>query len=457
MKINLQDIFNIPTAVIYYPDKYVPVSSVSIDTRTIKKNSIFVAIKGQKFDGHNYVHQAIKKGAKAIVVSSRKLNYFEDVKVPIISVRNTTAAYAELAKIWRKKLSAKVISITGSNGKTTTKEIIAHLLSQKFKVHKTYSNNNNQIGVPLTILSAPADTDFIVLEHGTNHFGEIEFTSKCALPDFALITNIGNSHIKYLESKEKILLEKSELFNHLNNNGIAFVNNDDHLIRKIKKNYKNVITYGFNGKPEVKGKIIGGEKTAAEKISIDGFGKKIESEIPLIGKANMQNYLAAVTIALKVKLSKSDILKAAKTLKPNKGRMENKVFKNFNLIDDSYNSNPESVKSAIEVLRKYKSRSKRIILLGDMFELGKDSEYLHKKLVTDLEKIKNLSLYTIGKETKKISENLKKVKEKKHFSTRRKFSKFLSEIDLNDAVILVKGSRGMKMEDFAEVIMKRAN
>ncbi len=457
MKITLQDIFNIPTAVIYYPDKYVSVTSVSIDTRTIKKNSIFVAINGQNFDGHNYVHEAIKKGAKAIVVSSRKLNNFEDVTVPIISVRNTTEAYAELGKIWRKKLSAKVISITGSNGKTTTKEIVAHLLSQKFKVHKTYSNNNNQIGVPLTILSAPVDSDFLVLEHGTNHFGEIKFTAKSALPDFALITNIGNSHTKYLESKEKILVEKSELFNHLNDNGIVFINNDDPLIRKIKKNYKNTITYGFNGKPNVKGRIIDGTRYAAEKILIDGFGKKIESEIPLLGKANMQNYLAAVTIALKAGVSKSDIIKATKTLKPSKGRMEIKKFKNLTLIDDTYNANPESVKSAIEVLQKYKSRSKRIILLGDMFELGADSDKLHTKLVTDLEKIKNLSVYTIGKETKKISENLKKVTEKKHFRTRVQFSKFLGEIDLTDAVILVKGSRGMKMEDFAEVIIKRVN
>jgi UDP-N-acetylmuramoyl-tripeptide--D-alanyl-D-alanine ligase len=171
----------------------------------------------------------------------------------------------------------------------------------------------------------------------------------------------------------------------------------------------------------------------------------------------MQNYLAAVSIALKCGVSKSDILKATKTLKPNKGRLESKAFNNFTLIDDTYNANPESVKSAIEVLRKDKSRSKRILLLGDMFELGTESQKLHKNLVIDLEKIKNLTVYTIGKETKKISENLKKVTEKKHFRTRDQFSKFLSEIDLNDAVILVKGSRGMKMEDFADVIIKRAN
>ena len=457
MKINLQDIFSIPTAVIYYPDKYKSVTSVSIDTRTIKKNSIFVAIKGQNFDGHNYVKMAINKGAKAIVVSSRKLNNFEDVNVPIISVRNTTKAYADLARIWRNKLSAKVISITGSNGKTTTKEIVAHLLSQKFKVHKTYSNNNNQIGVPLTILSSPVDADIIVLEHGTNHFGEIEFTAKSAQPDYALITNIGNSHIKHLESTEKILFEKSELFNHLKDNGTAFINTDDPLINKIRKYYNTTITYGFNRKSDVKGKITSEVKSVDNKVVIEGFDKKFDVKLPLLGTANLQNYLAAVSIALKLGVGKSDIIKATKTLKPSKGRLENNEFKNFTLIDDTYNANPESVKSAIEVLKNYKRRSKPIIVLGDMFELGSSSENLHKKLVSDLVKIKNLTVYTIGKETKKIFEGLKKRIEKKHFSRRTQLIKHLSEIELYDTVILVKGSRGMKMEEFVEVLKKRAN
>ncbi len=176
-----------------------------------------------------------------------------------------------------------------------------------------------------------------------------------------------------------------------------------------------------------------------------------------MGKANLQNYLAAVSIALKLGISKSEIVKATKTLKPSKGRMENKVFKNFTVIDDTYNANPESVKSAIDILKNYKKRSKRIIVLGDMFELGHASVNLHKQLVTDLARIKNLSVYTIGKETKKISNGLKKLTEKKHFSKRTQLSKYLSEIDLNDSVILVKGSRGIKMEEFVEVIKKRAN
>ena len=160
MKFTLEDIFNIPTAVIYEPDKYKSVTSVSIDTRSIKKNSLFVAIKGKNFDGHNYINEAVRKGASAIVAQYKKVNELDNIKVPIIAVRNTQTAYGEIAKIWRNKFSTKVISITGSNGKTTTKEILSHLLESKFKVHKTVANNNNQIGVPLTILSAPQNVDF---------------------------------------------------------------------------------------------------------------------------------------------------------------------------------------------------------------------------------------------------------------------------------------------------------
>ncbi len=235
MKITLEDIFGISTAVIYNPDLYKSVTSVSIDTRNIKTNSLFVAIKGKNFDGHNYINEAIKKGAAAIVVSNRKLASLDEINVPIISVKNTIFAYGELANIWRNKFGGKVISITGSNGKTTTKEMVSQILSSRYKVHKTTANNNNQIGVPLTILSTPKNTDFLILEHGTNHFGEIEYTARIAQPDYSLVTNIGSSHLEFLESKEKVLEEKISLFNHTKENGFVFLNNDDFSFAIQKK------------------------------------------------------------------------------------------------------------------------------------------------------------------------------------------------------------------------------
>ena len=453
MKITLEDIFNIPTAVIYYPEKYSSVFSVSIDSRTLKKNSIYVALKGSNFDGHDFVNEAIKKGAKAIIVSNRKLKLFEHVKVPIISVKNTLQAYGVLAGIWRNKLNAKVISITGSNGKTTTKEILAHLLSSKYKVHKTYLNNNNQIGVPLTIFSAPKNSEFIVLEHGTNHFGEIEFTAKIAQPDLALITNIGNSHIQYLESKEKILEEKVQLFNHLKEGGSVFVNSDDTLLKSIKKNYKSKVTFGFKGKVDIKGnlKTING----INEIEISGAGKPFKVKVPLSGEANLKNYLSAAAIGIKCGLTKKDIIQQTNSLAPIKGRLVERVFNEYTIIDDTYNSNPESVKSAVKFLKDYKQRNRKILIIGDMLELGQRSDEFHKAIAKEIESAKIDELYTVGNKSKLINNGAKRIKIKKHFSKRASLINYLNEIKLSDSVILFKGSRGMKMEEFLNILANR--
>ncbi len=454
MKITLEDIFNIQTAVIYYPDRYRSVTSVSIDTRTIKNNSIYVAIKGKAFDGHDFVDEAIDKGAKAIVVSNRKLNRFEHVEIPIISVRNTLDAYAELARIWRGKQSAKVISLTGSNGKTTTKEMIAHLLSSKYKVHKTTANNNNQIGVPLTILSAPKNVDFIVLEHGTNHFGEIEYTARVANPDFSLITNIGNSHTQYLKNKEKILEEKSALFNHTKKDGLIFINNDDPYLKSIKSSYKNVITYGFKGRDNVKGSRKVG-KNGFEEIDVVGLGKEYSLKLPLLGESNSKNLLAAISICLKIGIPKKNLLTAVKSLQQIKGRLEIKDSKSFTVIDDTYNSNPESVMSAINVLDEFKKRAKKIVILGDMFELGEQTDEAHKQVGITLNSTNINTVLTIGKNSKLIFEKVNNKKEKRHFKNRKSLYSYLEKLELNDSVVLVKGSRGMKMEEFVNLLVSR--
>ncbi len=456
MRINLEDIFNLSSAVIYYPDLYKSVSSVSIDTRTIKKNSLFVAIKGKNFDGHNYVKDAIKKGATAIVVSNRKLNSLGNIKIPVISVKNTKIAYGELASIWRKKLKAKIISITGSNGKTSTKEISKQLLKAKYKVYSTYSNNNNEIGVPLTILSTPPNTDVLILEHGSNHFGEIEYTAKIAKPDIALITNIGNSHIEFLKNKKGVLKEKIALFNNINENGKVIINNDDELLEKIKENYQNKITFGFKGKVDVKGKTLGVTKDSKQKIEIKYNNTKLEIALPLLGKANAYNFLAAVTIAKELGLTKKQITEATKKLKQVPKRLQIKEYKKATIIDDTYNSNPESAKNALVVLQQNKVRKNKIVIFGDMFELGKDAEKKHKEVAKEINRAKIKTVLTIGKNSKHINEMLNKnIMMKKHFASRRALKEFLTKTKFSDSIILIKGSRGMKMEEFVEILEKR--
>jgi UDP-N-acetylmuramoyl-tripeptide--D-alanyl-D-alanine ligase len=256
IKITIEDLFNIPGAVIYNPDDYKPASSVVIDSRKVKKGSIFFAIKGEKLDGHDFVKEAIKKGAGTIVINDRKLKNFSSVKIPIVTVKDTTIAFGQLANEWRKKLSAKIISVTGSNGKTTTKEMIAVLLAEKFNVVKTEANNNNHIGVPLTIFNADENCEALILEQGTNHFGEIEYSAKISEPDISVITNIGDSHLEFLKNRAGVYKEKSALLKVTEKrSGKVLLNMDDPILKQNAGQFKNKLTFGFKGKTDVKGKL----------------------------------------------------------------------------------------------------------------------------------------------------------------------------------------------------------
>ena len=195
--LNIEDLFNVPGATIYEPDKLKVINYVSIDSRNIKSNTLFLALKGQRFDGHNFVKDSVKNGAAAVVINERKLNQFNDIEVPIITVKDTKLALGDIARTWRKKLIAKVIGITGSSGKTSVKDMLAELLSEKYSVNKTEANNNNHIGVPLTILNTNETHQVLVAELGTNHFGEIPYTANILSPDYSLITNIGDSHLEF--------------------------------------------------------------------------------------------------------------------------------------------------------------------------------------------------------------------------------------------------------------------
>lgn len=459
VKITLEDLFDLPTAVIYNPDDYKPVRYVSIDSRTIKKNSLFVAVKGEKFDGHNFVNNAVKKGAAAVIIEKKKLKKFDAVSVPIITVDDTTIAYGNLANIWRHKLNAKVVALTGSNGKTTTKEMIAALLSTKYNVIKTEANNNNHIGVPLTIFNANEKTEVIVLEHGTNHFKEIEYTANISEPDLAFITNIGDSHTEFLRDRKGVFQEKSALLKVTSKcKGIVLINNDDPFIRKAKKDFTTVITYGFKGNVDIKGKISGYTEQGLPGVEIEGKRKKIKVELPVHGEANAKNYLAVVAVALQLGLKKNEIIEGTKNINAVKGRLNAVEAGNTLLIDDSYNSNPDSVKAALDVLTKVKKYKRKIVLLGDMFELGKNENKMHSDLAEHVIKSKIDEVYTLGTRMKNLNDNLPNSKiTKKFFDKRSTLKNFLRKIDIDNAVILVKASRGMKMEEFVDILKARIN
>lgn len=456
IKITLNDLFNLPTASIYNPDGYKSATHVTIDSRDVKPNSIFIAIKGEKFNGHDFVIEALDKGANGVIINEKEFGKFENRDETIVTVDNTINALGDLAAQWRKKLSAKIIGITGSNGKTTTKEILSTLLSEKFKVQSTERNNNNHIGVPLTIFSCNEKYQVLIAETGTNHFGEISYSSKILLPDFALITNIGASHLEYLKNLQGVKKEKIALFvETAKNKGLTFINVDDSHLKSITSKFQN-ISFGFNNNADFRASVKG--YTIDGKIILHIQNKKISIECvsPLLGAHNAKNLTAAIVIALKLGLTKREILNGIDKIKPVKQRLNVKEFENVLLIDDTYNANPQSMKAAFEAVKMISLYPKKIAVLGDMFELGVESKNEHERLAASIKKNKINEVYLLGKQMKNLAEKLKDEKIVcGHFSTREKLGSFLTDYSLQNLVVLVKGSRGMKMEVFVNQLERK--
>jgi UDP-N-acetylmuramoyl-tripeptide--D-alanyl-D-alanine ligase len=459
IKITIDDLFELPNAAVYNSDSYKPVTNVSMDSRNLAKNSLFIAIKGDKFDGHNFICEAINAGASAIIIDEANASKFKDFKIPVVTVKDTTAALGDLAKVWRSKLNTKIIAITGSAGKTTTKEILASILSQKFTVNKTIANNNNHIGVPITLLSTTNESDFLILELGTNHFGEIAYTANIAQPDYAIITNIGNSHLAYLKNKKGVLSEKIALFETTAaRNGIIFINNDDIYISKTMLDYPKRITFGFESISDLKGVIKSFNEEGKPVIEITYKDLKFQQQLNQYGEQSAKNYLAAAAVALRLGMNKKDISVGISKFKPIDKRLNIKIFKKFILIDDTYNANPESMRHAIELMPKIKGYKKKIAVLGDMFELGEDSAKLHSELGRIIKRNKIDLIVTIGELMKNLDSELIKLKvDCIHFDNRKDIAEYLKAFKLHGYVVLVKGSRGMQMEEFSKIIETKAH
>lgn len=455
--ITLQDLFNLPTASIYNPDGYKSAFHVTIDSREVKPNSIFIAIKGEKFNGHDFVNEALNRGANAVIINEDELINYDTCDGTLVTVENTVQALGDLANTWRKKLTAKVIGITGSNGKTTTKEILSVLLAEKFIVQATVRNNNNHIGVPLTIFSCNEKHQVLIAETGTNHFGEISYSSKVLQPDYALITNIGASHLEYLKNLQGVKKEKIALFDETaKNKGFVFINNDDARLRPLVSKYKN-ISFGMKQDADVKATINGFTNDGKTVLHIQNKKTSLNCVSPLLGEHNAKNLFAAIVISLKLGLSKKEILNGLQKIKPVKQRLNTKIFKYVLLVDDTYNANPQSMRAAFEAVKMISLYPKRIAILGDMFELGTESQKEHELLAASIVRNKIDEVYLLGKQMKNLAEKL--MGEKvicKHFSTRERLESFLDKYSLQELVVLVKGSRGMKMEEFVNQIERKS-
>ncbi|NDI33669.1 UDP-N-acetylmuramoyl-tripeptide--D-alanyl-D-alanine ligase [Chengkuizengella sediminis] len=437
------------------------IHGVSTDSRHINQGSLFIPLVGENFDGHLFVEEAIHRGAAASLW--QKDHESPPDNIPLIFVEDTLLALQELAKQYMKQVEVRVIAITGSNGKTTTKDMIAAILSTTYKVHKTEGNFNNQIGLPLTLLQMKEDTQFAVLEMGMSGRGEIELLSKLAEPEIAIITNIGEAHLLQLGSREEIAKAKLEIINGLKQEGVFIYPGDEPLL-------KNISDFGYDLPLSTK-RIRFGKKESNEiypthiKMEQDGvhFGinhsQPMDYYIPLIGKHNVMNATAAIAVSQSLDIKKEDIIKGLNHLKVSSMRTQ-KIQSNsgFAIINDAYNSSPNALKAAIEMLEELEGYQHKIIVIGDMLELGENEKELHRDIGRRLDPQRIDYVFTygnLGKEAALEALNFYSTDHVKSFEEKEKLLKELLTVVTKKDVILIKGSRGMKLEDVVSELKNR--
>ena len=406
--------------------------NISTDTRTIKDGDFYLPLKGVSFDGEKFISQALEKGAVGAFCTGNDGN---------LQVENTLTAYLELANYRRKKLNFKVVAITGSSGKTTTKELVASTLSAKFKTFKTPLNHNNEIGFCQTIFETPDDTEVLVLEMGMRGLGEIELLSKYSEPDITIISNVGTAHIGRLGSRENIAKAKCEIVKYQRGN--VFIAHDDELIKKTVEFDGEKIYYSINDV-----EIL--EKTA----HYSKFKYKNEIfELNVGGDYNIENALAAINAGLKLGMSFDEIKTGLMQYAPIEKRWEAVKAGGYEIINDSYNANPESMRAFVDtILELY---DKYVLVLGDMGELGEKEVQYHKELgnyINNHKKlVKNASVLTIGDLSKNISDMVTNCNSK-HFASIEEAVDYIKANITPDNKLFLKASRSMKFERIIEAL-----
>ena len=408
-------------------------NGVSTDTRTLKKGEIFFALNGPKFNGNDFAKIAIEKGAAFVIID--KLFSIE-MSSQIIVVKNTLLSLQKLANYHRKILKTKIIAITGSNGKTTTKELIRKVISKKYNVLATEGNYNNHIGVPLTLLKLKKKHEIAVIEMGANHLKEIEFLCNITLPDWGYITNFGKAHLEGFGSEKGVIQGKSELYKHLEaNKGQILINGDDPVQVK-QTDQKKVVQFGSNHTNDYEINPI----TKNEDLQLQFQGKIFKSS--LHGNYNFTNIAASIAFGIIFKVPITDIQIAVKGYQSENNRSQKLVIKGVRYILDAYNANPSSMEVAINAFANDKSDSK-IVILGDMLELGKKSKEEHESILELCLKNKFSIIFTIGENFKETSIESKKISK---FENLENFKKYLMTKKINYNSALIKGSRSMKLE-----------
>ena len=455
--ITIEDILQITNGTLINGDKDLICKNFSKDTRIIQENDTYIGIKGANFDGNKFWKEALLAGAQCVIVENIEFNK-EDIEKfkekTIVKVENTLEALYQIARLKRDLYNIPVIAITGSVGKTSTKDIIASVVSQKYKTLKTEGNNNNNIGLPFTILKLE-DHEAMVLEMGMNHFGEISLLTSIAKPNICVITNIGTSHIGNLGSRENILKAKLEILEGCENPTVIINNDNDLLHNWYEKNAKNfnIKTYGIQEKSDFNAtNIILKEQTSEFTCKIQNLEQKVK--VPVGGEHFILNSLCAITVADVLKIPADKIIKGIESFELTKKRMDiNELPNKIKIINDAYNASFESMKVALKFLAESKG-VRKIAVLGDMFELGDFSKELHEKVGSQVAKNKIDILICSGENSKYIANQAEKEGLKKeqiyYLEQKEQILELLKNITKAGDVILFKASNGMKFYELAE-------
>ncbi len=406
--------------------------AVQTDSRSLQKDEIFFALKGPNFNGNDFAKKALELGA-AYVVADEDLD-FKDNR--IIKVEDVLQTLQQLAKYHREQFKIPFIAITGSNGKTTTKELIHAVLSTTYKTYTTKGNLNNHIGIPLTILKIKRDAEMAVIEMGANHLNEIADYCVYAKPLYGLITNIGKAHLEGFGGVENVKKGKGELFDYLKtHDGTAFVNTDDKAVFDLGKQVKNVVFYGTHSET-TKGKVVMNDPFI--EVEIEGESP-LQIRTNLVGAYNLPNVLAAVCVGKYFAVNEQKVKKAILGYHPSNSRSQLIKIDSNTIILDAYNANPGSMKVAIENFANMQG-DKKILLLGSMMELGNDSKKEHKEIISLIDAYKWEAVVLVGENFSSIPNNYI------NFENSMEAGDWLKATNPKDSLILIKGSRSMQME-----------
>ncbi len=426
------------------------INDVCTDTRKITEGCLFVCIKGERFNAHDFIDEAFEKGAAAVMICEDK-----EVKEPFVKVENTALSLLELAGYYRRKFNIPVVGLTGSVGKTTTKEFTFLVVNAKYKAIKTLGNLNNEIGLPQMLFRIDGGVEAAVIEMGMNHFGEIRRLSRAARPTLGIITNIGVSHIENLGSREGILKAKAEMLENLEDNAPLILNGDNDLLKTVKSDRHRVYFFGTEENADFKAVEIS-EKNGSTVFTVEYFGKRQKISIPVIGVHNVYNALAAFAAGYFLGVEPQIAARALGEYQPEGMRQRSVVINGITSIEDCYNASPDSMRAALQTLASTKG-NKKIAVLSDMLELGDYSKQAHFSVGKAAAESGADYLLCIGKDSAHIIEGAKSagLENAEIFETKEALANRIYELAKAGDVVIFKASRGMHLEDVISDLYKR--